>query len=357
MMVLRSFLQRLESGFSDEQRVRVRGREAERLELESSHWSALRAMNVDLLMVREAHRSVSRLSSVRRADREGEWDLVSAQPGKLRSHAQSFRMGTHVEAAWDHATLRHRVAELVNDTRREAATDPVSAVARFIHAFVRAQPFLGQNERVVVVVASVLLRSLGLPALSRATERLPEFTTALVAEANNDLIRFVEATLWTEALALVEWLPAGASPRQTLADEHAALVSARVPIEIAPLADLIATGFEPLLGPPRSQIEHETFADRARAARDAAFRSHPICPQHSIVEARWSVNDERDAVLVVGLAGRGFAGATSAHFSVEHPRVVATAAPAILLPLHESADHRAGRLSSWTTKTVRRAGL
>jgi hypothetical protein len=360
MTVLQAFLRRLEGTFSDSQR-RVREREAERLEIDATAWASLCSMNLDLLVVREAHRSASTLASVRRADREGEWELVSAQPGKLRSHPQSFRVGAHVEPAWDHATLRHRVAELVNTTRDAAGADPVRAIARFIRSFVRAQPFLAQNERVALIVASAVLRSLGLPAMAaRETERVPEFRAALIAADESVMERFLEAALWSEALALAEWLfLTPLNPRWTLADEHAALASARVPMDLASAMDQLVGIVEPLLDAsqaPRRNV-HTTFGERARAATDAAYRGHPICPQHSILETRWPLPDGRDAVLVIALAGRGIAGASSVHLSIEHPRVVAAGiAPALLLPLDETPTNRGERLATWAPSALQRSG-
>ncbi|MGE0551753.1 MAG: hypothetical protein AB7O24_28120 [Kofleriaceae bacterium] len=304
-------------------------------------------MSLDLRMVREVHRCVSKLASVRRADREGEWDLVSAQPGKLRSHAQSFRVGAHVEPAWDHATLRRRVAELINTTR--AVEDGVRAVACFIRSFVRAQPFLGHNERVALITASVFLCSVGLPALSIRYVDDPEFGPALIAADDTSMKRVVERWLWTEALALAEWLPVSTSSRSTLADEHRALADCRVPIDLAPLASELTELIEPLLanvGNARHLV-HVEFADRLRAATDASYRGHPICAQHPIVETRWSMTGDREAILVIALAGRGIAGAASAHLSIEQPGVVASNVPAVLLPMDEAASNRAERLALW----------
>lgn len=309
-------------------------------------------MNVDLIMVREAHRSASTLASVRRADREGEWDLVSAQPGRLRSHSQSFRVGAHIEPAWDHATLRHRVAELVNATRDAMATDPVRAISRFLHRFVRAQPFLGQNERVALIAASAILRANGLPAfVARATARDPEFGRTLAA-TDDAMERLVERLLWDEALALAEWVPlVPAGSPWTLADEHAALTSARTSIALGPIMDEIVEIVTPLLGTLKadaaSHVTHATWAARMRVAIDAAYRGHPICPHHDIIEVRWSIPGERDAVVVVALAGRGIARAASVHLSIEHPHVVAVGAPGLLLPIYETSSDRVERLASW----------
>jgi hypothetical protein len=361
MSTLIAFMRGIEGTYTDPQWSRVRVREAERLGIEAADWSAVRAMNFDLVMVREANRAASTRESVRRANRDGVWKLVSAQPGKLRSQPQSFRAGTLVESAWDHRSLRQRVATLVNETRDAAPRAPARTIATFIRAFVRAQPFLGENEHTALIVASALCRSLGLPGLyAQEIRGAPEFVSALIADDAAVMERVVDAALWREALALAEWIaPAPTHARWTLADEHAVLNALRTPTDLCGLAEQAVKALEPLLHSPTGarHVEHVHFIDRARATTDATYRGRSICPQTSIFESRWSLPGERDAVLITALAGRGISRAASIHLSIEHPQVVNTqTAPALLFPFDEASAERAARLATWLPTALRDAG-
>lgn len=349
MSVLQTFMRRLEATYSDQQWSRVREREAERMGIEAPEWAALRSMNIDLVSVREAHRSVTKRTVVRRADRHGEWVLGSAQPGRLRSQPQSFRVDDRIEPAWEHATLRHRLAALVNTTREGAVSAPVPAIARFLRDFARAQPFSGQNENVSLVVASAILRLNALPALHvRHLVHDREFELALIADDGLAMEQFLEAALWAEALSFSEWMsPPPSQSRWTLADDHDAASASRSSVDLQAIADEMT----PLL-PPARRLVHETFAARLRAAGDAVHRGHCISPHHSIVELRWE-QGHFEGVLVIALAGRGMTGAASAHLSIEHPDVVRPGVtPAVLLPLDESAPDRGARIAVWLSNAL-----
>lgn len=366
MSSLASFLTRFQSGLPPEQQSHVREREADRLAMAAPDWSSLCAMPIDLVMVREAHRYVSKKASVRRADREGEWTVASSQAGKLRSQPQSFRVGDHVEPAWDHGSLKRRLADLVNTTRDAAVTDPLAAAASLVRGFARAQPFLGENERVALVVASLLLRSATLPALhAEAVESAPAFARALVAPDDEPMVRLLAEAVWQEALELVESIAVTPSRRWTLAAEHAALNAARArassmtDAHLVELCEVVEQALAPQLQALFGSAEathcavHASFSARASAAIRAVYRGRQICAQRSIVEMRWSFG-ALDAVLVVALAGRGISGAASAHVAFELPSLPANTrrAPGLLLLPDEAHGDLERRLTGWLPSAI-----
>jgi len=360
MRALQAFLRQLEGALPPAHAARILEREAEQLGITRAEWSSLRAMKIDLVMVREAHRFASTRASVRRAGRDGEWALASAQAGKLRSQPQSFRVGDRIEPAWDHATLKQRLAELVNATRDATASTPIAAITTLVRGFVRAQPFLGENERTALIVASLLLRSVGLPALSvLRLEHDRSFLAALIANDDAAMLHALTDAVWSEALGHIEALAIDTTTARTLAAEHAALAAARelvrpiTDVELASHADIVASTIEAYLatrfalGPSR-RLTHTTFAARAQAASVAVYRQHIISAQHTLIEVRWSLDPQLEVVLVIAHAGRGIAGALSAHLALEHPTVpTARRAPALLLIPDEPAAELASRLEAW----------
>ncbi len=369
MTSLATFLATLQSGLSSEQQARIREREADRLAMGASDWSSLCAMRIDLVMVREAHRLTSKKASVRRADREGEWALAQSHAGKLRSQPQSFRIGDHVEPAWDQGNLKHRLAELVNATRDRAPITPLAAAASLIRGFVRAQPFLGENERVALVVASLMLRSASLPVLHAETlESAAAFAKAMIASDDEPMIRVLTEAAWQEALELVESIAVTPSPRWTLAAEHAALDAARArasSISDTQLDELcrvveqvLVPQLQSRLGPlgTSHRAVHASFSARGSAAVHAAYRGRQICAQRAIVEMRWSLG-ALDAVLVVAIAGRGLTGAASAHVAFELPSLPANTrhAPGLLLLPDEPPAELDRRLATWIPSAIEEA--
>ena len=348
--VLQGFMRQLEAALSPLQAAYVREREAAALGITRDDWATLREMPIDLVMVREAHRLVSGTkANVRRADRHGAWSLVSAKPGQLRSHPQSMRVGDHVEPAWNHETLKRRLAELVSATR---AAPTLATIAAFIRDVVRAQPFPGDNEPLALVVASLLLCSAGFPPLAIASlEHTPTFHAALIATEVEPMVSLLTDAVWTAALELAEVLPLCAPGAVTLAAEHAALAAVRSRWDHGDchaMANLVARALGDC-----TIVAHETFAARARATTDASHRGRAICAQRTIIELRQSVDRDLVLIVVIAFAGRGTTGAISAHLSIELPAVpTPRRAPALLIVPEEPASETTARIGRWLPRAI-----
>ncbi|MGE3455482.1 MAG: hypothetical protein AB7O24_10255 [Kofleriaceae bacterium] len=163
---LSAFCRRVAAELSPAQQAMLRARDAERLAITATEWTAILGHNVDVALLREVHRAVTgALPMTRRADAAGEWDAVPSRAGHVRSQPQSFRLGSYVERAWEHSTLKRRMAELLNAVVAASPRQPVTQAARAVWAVTRAQPFAGDNVRVALVVASRMLASAGLPVV------------------------------------------------------------------------------------------------------------------------------------------------------------------------------------------------
>jgi len=385
---LRHHARRVEAMLSPAQRALLRQREAEHLAIDAPSWTALRGVPFDLVLLRDAHRAIAARPTqrvdrrnggaqpVRRAGPDGRWAVSAPRVGKLRSQPQSFRVGDHVEPAWDHNTLTRRLAALLNATYAAVAGDPIGQIASFVWTLARAQPFVGSNERTALVLAARLLSATDLPVLHvAAVEQDPAFTSALIAPTPEPLAAFLTRVLWDEALALAEWLAIPApsdAARWTLTDEHAALGAARArvpsvePAVLAALVDRAVAVITPFLeeyagatvgAAVRTPLP--TFADRLRVSVDSARRGRYLCPHLPLHDVRWSLHaGGLDAVLIAGTAGRGLAGASAIHFALEPPALPHHAgrpAPALLVIPDEATADQQRRLAAWTTFAVRDA--
>jgi hypothetical protein len=371
--VLRTYLQRIDALLVPAHRAALRARAAERLGIASAAWEAIVGGNVDGALLRAIHRAVTaERATIRRATPEGSWTIAPARAGHLRSKPQSFRAGEHVEAAWEHATLKRAVAELIDATAAGFASAPVARAANLIWSLARAQPFAGDNERVAMVLASRLLHGIGLPTLAVGeTMGDPAFEAAMCAASADDLERYLAAAIWDEALAFAEALSLSASTeRWSLRDEHLALAEARrrahtiAPAELGAIAsaaaDLIAARAGERLGialAPANRSAPSAFADRLRLAMEAGGRGHLVSPHSEISELRWSADAATglDLVVVIGAPGRGITGAASVHAALELRGVPTPwSAPAILFVPGEPPGDRNRRLAAWAPRAMDR---
>lgn len=331
---------------------------------------------LDLAFLKELHRAVvGNQESVRRTLVDGSSILADAQPGHVRTKPQAFRVGDHIERAWEQGELKSGLTVLFRDVAPLLASEPVRAAAHLLWSLSRAQPFTGLNERTSLVLASWVLRRAGLPTLHvESIERDPDFGAALAAATANDrsaLERYLEDKVWDEALVLVEAVvpvPPQDATRWTLADEHAASAVARARATklsseelaafVADLSTLIEQAPLPvrLAGAVRESVD--THAARLSGAWASAVRGRRLCPHEPMTITRWSIESALGLglTLVVGAAGRGMTGASSAHLALEiadHP----TPGPslALLLIPDESREARNARTAAWLPRALRRA--
>jgi hypothetical protein len=370
---LRDYTRRVDAELALSQRVHAHAREAQQLGIAAEAWTALRAANLDLALMREAHRAVTGESTAsRRADRDGVWTIAGARPGHLRSQPQTYRFGDRVEPAWDHVTLKQRLASAVRDARRLELA--VARAAATIHAITRAQPFLGDNERVAMVLAAQVLRADGLPAPRvGALERDEAFAAAVFAATDDDrsaIEAYLIRAMWDEALAFASWL-APAQPtttaRWTLRDEHEAAQALRQKARTfaASELDAILEDTTRAVRPALAAVLDLATADPTvihtsslGAAVSALGRGQPLCPHAPMRELRWRVepSTELELVIVAGAPGRGLTGAVAVHVALELPGVPLRApAPAALCVPDEPVIDRRARLEAWGPHAARKA--
>ncbi len=349
----------------------ARRRDAEQLGLEAHVWTSLQTRNLDLVVFRELHEAISTGTKVRRADRDGHWVLATARPGHLRSQPQSFRVGDRVEPAWDHNTLARRVAEVIATASGATAIDVVPRVVELVWNLVRAQPFLGDNERVALALASMLLSRFELPMFSDALAADDDFFAAFAAETTEPLATYVRRTLWDQELQFAEWLhalPSG-DERWSLAAEHARLAALRdrsrlvSPEQLGQFVDHAVVHLtDGLAGGDSGAVRRSpttTHADRLRVAIASARRGRHLCPHRPIHEVRIRLNDVGlEAVVVAGSAGRGLTGAASLHIAFEIAGGAPTtgrASPGLLLVHAESLVDQQSRFAEWSQMAINRA--
>lgn len=364
---VRAFVRRVSEGLSDEQRQSLQQRDAERLGISRENWSQLRATNMDLVGLREAHRIVvGRQSTVRRTDRDGSWTSASAHPGHLRSQPQSFRAGLHIEPAWDLTTLKQRMARVLADVTSRFDAAPIPCAAELVWAISRAQPFIGRNARLSLLVSSRLLSAAGLPVLPiLQLERDAELEACIVAATEDnraELEIYLANTISREALAIAEWISIAPNGRWSLRDEHAALSALRSTTPVIECDPFIAEAARALVALCESAVGTNltplsgTSRHHLRIARDATYRGCPICSHMPIREFRWSIDNLLELVVVIGTAGRGITGASSLHISIEVGGVVnALPAAAFLLVPDEDVREQQARFSAWAPSAIRHA--
>lgn len=347
-------------------------RDAKLLGLEPHAWNALRARSMDLVLFRDLHEAVSSSAKVRRANREGEWTLANARPGHLRSQPQSFRAGNRVEPAWDHSTLARRVADVIAGASKATAAEVVRRSAELVWTLIRAQPFVGDNERVSLALASMFLARFDLPVLPLdVISSDTDFVDALAADTSESLAAYMRRRLWDEALNFSEWLhavpPAGG--RWSLADEHARLAAVR-----ARVRDIDAAQLEQLVDHAVAQLTNdvaggdigavrrtptETHADRLRIVLASVRRGRYLCAHRPVHDVRIRIaGSEIDVVLVTGGAGRGLTGAAGLHIAIDildaAPRT-GRGSPGLLLVPGESLVEQHARFAEWIPFALERA--
>lgn len=364
---VRAFVRRVSEGLSDEQRQSLQQLEAERLGISRENWSQLRATNMDLVGLREAHRMVvGRQSTVRRTDRDGSWTSASAHPGHLRSQPQSFRVGVHIEPAWDLSTLKHRLARVLAHVTSRFEAVPIQCAAEVVWAISRAQPFIGRNERLSLLVASRMLCAAGLPVLPiLQLERDAELEACIVAATEDnraDLEIYLANTISREALAIAEWISVAPNGRWSLRDEHAALSSLRSTTPVSECDSFTTETTRALVALCESALGAKltplsgTSRHHLRIACDATYRGCPICPHMPIREFRWSIDNSLELVVVIGRAGRGITDASSLHVAIEVGGVVnPLPAAAFLLVPDEDLGAQQARFAAWAPSAIRHA--
>ncbi len=373
MSVLVGYNRTVVASLSDRQQQSAESREAERLGISRDAWREIRASTVSLELLRTIHvAGTGRPSNVRRADEDGTWTIVPPKPGRLRSRPQSFRIGDHVERAWDHNTLRKQLAELLRTAMHDVGDRPFDACARIAWNLLRAQPFLGLNERTALLFAARLLHGVGLPTLHVIDlERDDELAAAATMLDHTVLAEVLERAVWREALDFAEWL---ALPPQTarwsLRDEQEALANARGRIATIDaheiddsahyLAESVREALTARLAMPvepcvitTSETEEERLTVALASARSGRF----VCPRRPIVHLRWPVSSSHGLVarIVIGSAGRGLTGAVSMNLALDVGGVAARTAPAMLLVPGESTADRRQRMDAWVARAIPRA--
>lgn len=346
-------------------------RDAELLGLDSRSWKEIRARHPDLVLFRELHALVSSTTTVRRADRDGQWALATARPGHLRSRPQSFRAADRVEPAWDHNTLASRVSDVIASASTATASDVMARVAVLVWTLVRAQPFLGDNERVALAIASLIFARLELPVFSLDEVATNDnFLAALAAETSEPLATYLRRTLWDQELQFAEWLhslPSG-DERWSLAAEHAraAIRDRGRHVGHEQLVQLVGHVVvhltQELAGGDSGAVRRTqtgTHAERLRVAIASARRGRHLCPQRHIHEVRIRINDVGlDAVVVAGSAGRGLTGAAGLHIAFEIADVAPAtgrASPGLLLVHAERLADQQSRFAEWSPLAIQRA--
>jgi hypothetical protein len=372
---LRAYASRVDATLVRAQREAITARAAERLGIAAPAWEALLASRLDGASLRDIHRAVTGVrATIRRAEPDGTWTIAAARAGHLRSRPQCFRLDDHVESAWDHSTLKRQIAAVLAETVAGFSSDPIARAASLVWALTRAQPFLGDNERVALVAASRAFHDAGLPWLGvEDIVRDSKFDDALVAATSDDrddLEGYLAGRLWDEALATSEWLQLPRSTEhRTLRDEHDALRQARERVGGFAAAELDALGddaaaaiipcVESKLGTTLGHLRRvapDGFAERLQLAAEAGERGHPLCPHEAIVVLRSSIDAATglELVLVLGTAGRGLTGAASLQLALEvgaRP-TPQTRAPAILLVPDEAPTERSSRIAEWAVTAV-----
>ncbi|MGE0551725.1 MAG: Fic family protein [Kofleriaceae bacterium] len=323
---------------------------------------------LDLDLLRAIHLAVTgRPSNVRRANEDGSWGIVAPKPGRLRSRPQAFRMGDHIERAWDHVTLRRNLADLLRSVRADDG-NPFLEAARVMWTVLRAQPFLGLNERTALVLAGRMLHAVGLPVFHVvAVEHDPDFARAVIRDHHDALAGVIERAGWQEALEFAEWLGLPPSGRWSLRDEQQALAVARSRvIHIDPggveevvrylavklrdeLRDRLHTAVEPCEVAKLQHQEHRLEASIA-SARSGRY----VCAQLPVTRLRWVVSSAHGLVaeVVIGSAGRGITGAVSIHMSLGIVNVATPHAPSMLLVPAETEAERRRRIDSWIARAL-----
>ncbi|MFN0250308.1 MAG: hypothetical protein ACKV2T_25745 [Kofleriaceae bacterium] len=345
-------------------------RNAERLGISVDAWRALRAAPLSVEWLREAHVAVTgRTANVRRANEDGSWGMVAPKPGRLRSRPQAFRIGNHVERAWDHNTLRKHLAELMRSTVNTVDRAPFETSGRMVWNLMRAQPFLGLNERMALLVAARLLHGVGIPGLPIVLlEYDDELTAAAIATDFQPLAAMLERAAWRDALEFAEWLPvAPDASRWSFEDEQRVAAAAR---ERAPsFVGVIAETSDRLAERVRGELgKHlgrpiggcvvstcESLADRVSVAIASARCGRVICPQLPVATLRWSTSSSLVARAVIGAVGRGLTGAMAVHFTFEVGGAVGRNPPTILLVPTESLAERASKIDQWISRAVAQA--
>lgn len=366
MLSLAAYYSRVSTGLDPRQRALAERYTATRVGLDLEAWSTLLAGNPDLALLRELHRlTCAGIARVRRADKTGAWTVANTRPGHLRSQAQSFRAGEHVEPAWDHNSLARHVTEQIAAAR--AVDDPIAASAQLVWSLSRAQPFLGRNETTALAFAARRIHDAKLPVPDLATiEHDPAFARALAAPSPAPLRALFARAVWDAALAFAEWLaPAhDETARWTLADEHASCETARARVravadaELAAVVELAVTAMPAALvtrlavGAPL-RIPTATYGDRLRATVESARRGRHLCVHRPLHALRWPVASGLDAILVAGTAGRGLTGAAALHVALAIGDIATGhIAPGLLLLPDETTTERASRFATWLPEAV-----
>jgi hypothetical protein len=369
MTILAVYNKSIASSLTEGQQLLVEARAAARLGISLDAWRVIRSGTVSVELLREIHiAGTGRPANVRRADENGIWMMVTPKPGRLRSRPQSLRIGDHVEAAWDHNTLRKRLAELLRVAAIEMDGSPFEIVARTTWSLLRAQPFLGLNERTALLVAARLLHAIGFPVLPvSALEHDKDFASAACASDHGLLAEVFERAVWGEALDFAEWLPLSReTPRWSLHDEQRALATAR---ERAPRVDAVVIDevIDQLANKIPAQLatqlamsvedcvlsRPDAYSERLSIAVTSARCGRFICPQQPISHLRWNVSSTPLAAqVVIGSAGRGLTGAVSVHLALGIGEVLGRSPPTILLVPGETSLERSQRIDSWIGRAV-----
>src|SRR5262245_17519779 len=113
---LRAFFRRLDAAMTAPQRALAREREAKRIGIDADSWNAVGDARLGLDLLRALHEAVSvRAPRVRRTLRDGSYALARGHAGVFRTKPQAFRIGDHVEPAWEAGQLRGRLSQLFVD--------------------------------------------------------------------------------------------------------------------------------------------------------------------------------------------------------------------------------------------------
>jgi len=360
LTALQSFRRHVAKRMDAAQQEATMRRACERIGVDRSTWSLMHGRNLDLAALRQLHEAISSGGVVRRADRQGKWATANARPGHLRSQPQSFRAATHIEPAWDHNTLVHRLAQELGARAAVLHADPLKTVADLVWTLVRAQPFVAENDLLAFSLASLLFEKVGLPTLhTSALVRDAAVTDALAETSSSSLLTFLQRRLWEEELLWVEWFGVHSDHRRSLADDHSSLTTARglVVDDGEQRENLVAHAVLGVRRQSGAALESrrtliDDHATRLRIAMASAGRGRYVCPHQALVETRVRLDDRTgaDALIVAGAAGRGTTGASAIHLAVEFEDVAPTggrAAPGLILLPDESFADQCDRLDEW----------
>jgi hypothetical protein len=365
---LAELMRRIAATSTAAEQTRLVERDATRLGIAAAAWRELRAARVDLALLRAIHRAVTGgRDTSRYADAIGTWTIARARAGHLRSRAQTFRAAQHREPAWDPATLRRRLADTIVEAL--ALEEPLAQAAALAWTVARAQPFVGDNERVGLVLGARILCAAGLPSLRvEGIERDRDYASALAADAPDVVQAYLERAMWDEARELAESLavePPGAGGRWSLADQHATAERRRAATNTftrAELEAIIACACRVLipaaataLRAPLEQAEltvHTLPSARLDAVARAARRGFRISPHLDVYEMRWALENAA-LVLSAGAPGQGLSGAATLHLGMDLGGVVSPrAARALLITPSEDPAERARRIEAWGLRAV-----